>query len=122
MTGLPRRIILSVLLGIGIGLAIAHPCAYGQHACRVVQRGKQVELCSPSFVFRLNTVSGLRAQSWTNLLTGRTVELGDGPELEIDLGLPDHPLQTPTLEVSAVQVKDDGESGEVAFTLAAKNC
>ena len=33
-------------------------------ACRVVQQGKQVELRSPHFVFRLDSTSGLRAQSW----------------------------------------------------------
>ncbi|MEN6450384.1 MAG: hypothetical protein ABFC96_07835 [Thermoguttaceae bacterium] len=85
-----------------------------------MQQGKLVELCSPFFVFRLDTTAGLRAQSWENRLAGQTLKLGDGPELDIDIGLPDHPLQTPPLVVSAVQVKREGETGEVVFTLAAK--
>src|SRR3989339_333414 len=62
--------------------------ARGAQACRVIQQGKQVELCSPLFVFRLDTAAGLRAQSWENRLTGRKISLGGGLELEFDIGLP----------------------------------
>ncbi len=109
-------LVLDLLLAIGDSAAEAD----GQQACRVVQQGKRVELHSPFFVFRLDAAAGLQAQSWENRLSGRMLKLGDGPELEMDIGLPDHPLQTPALTVSAVQVKREGETGEVVFTLAAK--
>ncbi len=80
--------------------------------CRVLREGTRVELHSPYFVFRLDTTSGLRAQSWENRLTDHTLSLGNGPELEFDLGLPDDPLQTPRLEVSKVELKGQGQTGE----------
>ena len=97
------------------------PCqARGEAACRVVRRENRVELCSPFFVFRLDTSVGLRAESWVNGLTGRKISLGNGPELEFDLGLPDQPLQTPRLQVSRSAVKGQGNSCEVTFQLVAK--
>ncbi len=89
-------------------------------ACRVVQQEQRVELHSPFFVFRLDTAAGLRAHSWKNRLNGETLSLGDGPEIGLDIGLPDHPLQTPPLVVSAIEVRHEGDAGEVVFTLAAK--
>jgi hypothetical protein len=85
-----------------------------------VQQDKRIELHSPLFVFRLDTAAGLRAESWTNRLTGRTVSLGKGPELEFDIGQPDLPLQAPQLDVSKVEIKAQGESGEVVFQLDGK--
>jgi hypothetical protein len=93
---------------------------FGAPACRAVQQGKRLELCSPFFVFRLDTVAGLRAESWENRLTGRKISLGGGPELEFDIGLPDGSLQDTQLEVSGVEVKGQGQAGEVFFHLAAK--
>ncbi|MFV2069396.1 MAG: hypothetical protein ACC645_20730, partial [Pirellulales bacterium] len=89
-------------------------------SCRVLLHGDAVELHSPHFVFRLNTASGLRAESWNNRLTGRTLSLGNGPELEFDVGLPDDTLETLRLAVLKVEVKGQGETGEVAFRLAAR--
>ena len=109
---------LATVIQLACGRASAEPAL--TPACRVVRQGKQVELHSPCFVFRLDTASGLRAQSWENRLTGRTLSLGNGPELEFDLGLPDNRLQTPRLEVSKVEVKGQGETGEAVFRLAAK--
>ena len=43
-----------------------------------------VELRSPQFVYRLDTAAGLRGESWENRLTGKTVSLGKGPEVELD--------------------------------------
>jgi len=60
----------------------------GQEGCRVVQKGNLVEICSPAFVFRLDTTAGLRAESWENRLTGRRLTL-DGGELEIDVDTAD---------------------------------
>ncbi len=109
---------------VGLGIVLA-TCVWPRHArgeegCRVVQQEKQVELGSPFFAFRLDTAAGLRAESWENRLTGRKLSLGNGPELEFDLGLPDKPLQTPQLQVAKVQVQAQGEAGEVVFQLTAK--
>lgn len=80
----------------------------GDQGGLVVQQEGQIELHSPSFLLRLNTVAGLRAKSWENHLTGRTLSLGDGPELEFDIGLPDARLQSPPLEVTDVEVEAPG--------------
>ena len=85
-----------------------------------MQQGTQVQLHSTFFVFFLDTASGLRAKSWGNRLTGRHLPLGNGSELAFDIGLPDNPAQTPQLDVSRVQVKGQGETGEVVFQLTAK--
>ena len=116
-----RRTVFGIFLGISVLLVADRALAEagGQKACHAVRQGKLVELYSPFFVFRLDTTAELRAQSWENRLTGHTVKLGDGPELEIDIGLPDRPLHTPALAVSTVQVKSEGETGEVIFTLTA---
>jgi len=53
--------------------------------CRVLRRGDVVELHSPFFVYRLDTASGLRARTWENRLTGGTISLGGGSELELDI-------------------------------------
>ena len=116
------KIAFAILLGISPFLAVGHARAEPneQKPCCVVQQGKQVELRSPAFVFRLDAANGLRAISWENRLANTTLKLGNGPELEIDIGLPDHPLQTPPLEVLGVQIKREGEAGEVVFTLSAR--
>ena len=115
-------VVLGMLLGISMTVAASQTYATSdnEQACRVVRHGNRVELRSPSFTFCVDTASGLRAQSWENRLAGQTITLGDGQELEFDIGLPDHPLQTPTLTVSGVQVKSEGKTGEVVFTLTAK--
>jgi hypothetical protein len=112
----------SVCLCVAVALTATHALGQsdGRQACRTFRQGKLIELRSPHFVFRLDTSSGLRARSWENQLTGRTLRLGDGPEVEIDLGLPDRPRQTPPLEVSAVRIVREGETGEVAFQLTAR--
>ncbi|MFA5057731.1 MAG: hypothetical protein WC485_06425, partial [Opitutaceae bacterium] len=115
---------LRFLLGtclVGGLLAGARPAwAEEPVLCRVVQQDKQVQLESPFFEFCLDTSAGLRAKSWTNRLTGRKLSLGDGPELEFDLGLPDHPLQTPSLKIATVQVKSEGQTGEVVIGLTSE--
>ena len=59
--------------------------------CRIACDGDAVVLESPSFLFRLDTADGLRATAWTNRQTGRQLLLGNGPEVEFDIGLPDKP-------------------------------
>jgi hypothetical protein len=86
----------------------------------VVQQEHRIELWSPFFVFRLDTVAGLRAESWENRLTGRTLALGNGPELEFDIGLPDSPLRMPRLQVTNVEIRDQGEAAELVVRLNAR--
>jgi hypothetical protein len=54
--------------------------------CRIVRDGARVELQWPFFVLGLDTQAGLRANGWESRLTGQRVSLGDGPELEAELG------------------------------------
>jgi hypothetical protein len=76
-----------------------------------------VILHSTSFAFMLDTADGLRAVSWENKLTGRTLGLGGGPEVEFDIGLPDQPLVTPKLLVTARHMSDSGDETEAVFVL-----
>ncbi|MCC6442588.1 MAG: hypothetical protein IT210_03910 [Armatimonadetes bacterium] len=57
--------------------------------CCVVRQGEMVELASPSFAYRMNLSDGLKAHSWENRLTGKTLPLGGHPEIEVDLDVSD---------------------------------
>jgi hypothetical protein len=114
-----RRLLFGVIAAFTALCLEASEAAETQD-CRIVREKARVELHSPFFVFRLDTAAGLRAVSWENRLTGRTLPLGNGPELEFDIGLPNGPLQLPQLEVSKVEIKGQGEVGEVVFQLAAR--
>jgi hypothetical protein len=105
-------------------LALAGCClwpwpARAEQACRVARQGQRVELQSPFFVLRLDTSAGLHAAAWQNRLTGRTISLGNGPELEFDIGLPGGPQHAPRLVVSKVDVNAQGEAAELVFQLSA---
>lgn len=116
-------IVLQRFFGVAVvwwSLGFWPPEARGGPACGVVQEGNRVELRSPSFAFRLETAAGLRAESWQNRLTGRTIELGDGLELECDIGLPDSPRRTPPLRVTKLEVKAQGETAELVVHLRAE--
>src|SRR6266508_587248 len=52
--------------------------------CHVERRGAQLELHSPTFTYTVDTTAGLRAVGWANRLTGRSITLGQGAELELD--------------------------------------
>jgi hypothetical protein len=43
-----------------------------------------LEIRTPKFVYRLDTDDGLRGVAWENQLTGKTISLGNGPEVELD--------------------------------------
>ena len=79
----------------------------------VVQAGSRLELHSPFFVFTLDTADGLHAVTWENRLTGKTVSLGRGSELDVDLGPLDGPHQTPTWQTD-VRLSDIAENGSQA--------
>ncbi len=117
-----KGIAICISLLTCIHLAGGHSSAEpaGEQGCRVVREGKHVELRSPLFVFRLDTTAGLRAQSWENRLTGRKISLGAGAELELDIGLPGEPLETPKLQVIKVPVNSEASTGEAVFKLSAE--
>ena len=79
-----------------------------------------MSLAAPAFVLVLDTADGLRAMSWENRLTGRTILLGRGPEIAFDLGLPDKPLTTPALRTVKMPPPATGTSLEAVFELAAE--
>jgi len=99
-------------------VAIAQGAAPDSKSCRVFGQGAVVELHSPFFVYRLRTEDGLRAASWENRITGRTLNLGNGAEVEFDIGLPDLPLKTPKLRVTRSPTAGEGATGEALFELA----
>lgn len=76
-------------------------------------------LASPAFAFTLDTADGLRAVLWENRLTGRTLNLGNEPEVELDIGLPNQPLKTPKMRVVKTPAAATGASCEAVFELAA---
>jgi hypothetical protein len=87
-------------------------------ATRVTVQGDTVELHSPFFVFRLNVVDGLQADFWENHLTGRKLNLGGGPEVGFDLGLPGQPLTTPKLRVVQKPGPGTAPASQAVFELA----
>ena len=114
------RLLFGVVAALMTALCLEVSEAAETQDCRIVRERTRVELHSPLFVFRLDTAAGLRAVSWENRLTGRNLPLGNGPEVEFDIGLPEGPLQTPRLEVVKVEVNKQDEMGEVVFQLAAR--
>ena len=111
---------ISLLLSSFLALsspALAAEVVKSSHS-GVVVRGETVALCSPSFEFVLAATDGLRAVSWKNRLTGRTLNLGNGPEAEFDIGLPGQTLVTPKLSVKSKPAKSAEDVREAVFELA----
>ncbi|MBT3375473.1 MAG: hypothetical protein HN742_11380 [Lentisphaerae bacterium] len=89
-------------------------------SCAVAVSEGRVALTSPTFSLVLDTSEGLRAVSWENRQTGRTVLLGDGPEAAFDLGLPAGPLTTPALRLVSAPLEATGPDLEAVFGLASE--
>ncbi len=89
----------------------------------VVQAGSRLELHSPFFLFTLDTSDGLHAVAWKNRLTGKTISLGQGSELDVDLGPLDGPHQTPRWQTDSFSAKsrNNGSQAEVELRLTAKD-
>jgi len=85
--------------------------------CSVNIAGPRVTLRGPAFSFVLDTSSSLRAVTWKNRLSGRTLDLGSGLEVDFDIGLPGQPVTTPVLHVTKATTKAEGARGEVVFEL-----
>jgi len=114
----------TVLAGTLLLLALAvESCAQEEpmadRICFVAVVGSRVALSSPAFAFVLDTADGLRAVSWENRLTGRAVSLGEGLAVGLDLGLPDGPLETPSLRAVSLPEPRSGSSAEATFKLSA---
>lgn len=106
-----------LLLSLTLGLCTAVATAEESKSSSVVVQEKTVTLRSPSFEFTLSTADGLRAVSWKNRLTGHTLKLGNGPEVEFDLGLPGQTLVTPKLLLKTKPEKTAEDSREASFEL-----
>jgi hypothetical protein len=117
------RVLASIVFAAIFSAATSGPTTASEDvpACRVAPSDVTVELHSPAFVFRLDASDGLRAVAWENRLTGRTLSLGNGPEVEFDVGLPDQPLKTPQLRVIKLPATAQGACGEAVFELEAKD-
>jgi hypothetical protein len=113
------------LVGLVIGpiIGAAAPIRQDQtgsaNTCSTRIADERVTLESPAFTFALDTSDGLSAVSWENRLTGRILNLGNGPEVGLDIGLPNQPFTTPTLRVLKAPAASMGASGEAVFELAA---
>ena len=79
--------------------------------CRVVQSGTAVGLGAPAFNFKLDASTGLRARSWENKLTGRTIPLGGNSELEIDLDAAEERIWIPGWK-GAVSIAKTGDCNQ----------
>ncbi|MCU0873483.1 MAG: hypothetical protein MUE50_14170, partial [Pirellulaceae bacterium] len=109
-----------LLLMLPVALHAAETAKAGAELpCSVTASGTRATLQSPAFTFTLDTAEGLRAVSWENKLTGRKLSLGNGPEVELDIGLPGQPLTTPKLRVVKAPAASTSASGEAVFELAA---
>ncbi|MHB0961236.1 MAG: alpha-amylase family protein [Pirellulaceae bacterium] len=88
--------------------------------CQIVKRQSSVVLRSPHFMFTVETGDGLRARTWTHERTGHAVDLGAGPELEVDLGALGGVLKTPQWKVADLQTSE-GAEGTVIFRLESED-
>ena len=112
------------VIGVSILCLTSFARADEPDECRAVRDGSRVELRSPFFSFHLDTRAGLRAEAWENRLSGHKISLGNGPELEVDLGEPGGSLQTPAWRVIGLPTGDDnrGPEGEAVFQLSSDTC
>ena len=114
----PQRVfVLSLMLLALPCLAVAEPAA--KPSLRIMVDGQTVTLSSPAFEFVLSTAGELHAVSWKNRLSGRTLSLGGGPEVEFDIGLPGQALVTPKLTVKTGSARTVEDCQEAAFELVA---
>ena len=94
------------------------PAVSDPNSCHVVVRGKLVELRSPSFVFVLDASAGLAGVSWENRLTGRRIPLGNGPEVELEVGTLKEPRPVRLRVVGLPSVQAGRARAEAVFKLA----
>ncbi len=109
-----------VIAGLGCIGSVAHSEEASPEGASwlVVRRGNEVTLVAPAFTFRLDISDGLRALAWTNLRTGRTLDLGSGPEVDFDLGLPGHARSGQKLRITSAPPQGKSPGGLAIFKLA----
>lgn len=101
--------------------AFAAQSGGGQDAWGVYRTGDRVDLRSSSFVFHLDIGDGLRAESWENRLSHSTLQMGGGPEIDFDIGLPGQPVATPRFTVTQAPAEGTTPGGEARFELVSEN-
>ena len=96
-TGLVTTVTVGALSNTHHGYSEGHDPEreQGGRDCRLVERGSEVELHAPAFVFKLDTAGGLSARSWENKLSGRTIPLTGGAELGTDLDVAEERIWIP---------------------------
>ena len=112
-----RAILFSLL---GSAVAAAAKLDIDHNAPSVLRTGNKVVLQSPSFSLQLDITDGLHAEMWENRITGRTLAMGHGSEVEFDIGLPGQALITPVLTVAKAPAAGYSPGGEAAFELASR--
>lgn len=111
----PRIVVCGLLFSIALSLSTSAVIA-AESGSLVVLGGSRVELQSSFFVYTLDVSGGLRAVKWENRLTGKTISLGRGPELEVDLGELNGPHQTPKWRAVALGGRKTGMSVALGCT------
>jgi len=69
--------------GEAIGIRGVRAIPVYETSVKLEENRRPVELRSPQFVYGSIRPTGLRGQSWENRLTGKTISLGKGPEVEL---------------------------------------
>jgi hypothetical protein len=117
---MPSALFLASLISL-TAIPMFSPGSAADEPCAVRVSNDRVTLESPHFRFVLDGKDGLRAIAWENRLTGRTLQLGGGPEVELEIGLPNQPLQKPVLTVETLPDASQGSEGQASFTLRSED-
>ena len=81
----------------------------------------KVELRTPHFLLKLDTSDGLRAESLENRLTGEVLSLGNGAEVELDIGESGKSGSTVKLHVVDLPEQVQSLNGKTVFRLEAED-
>jgi alpha-L-fucosidase len=79
----------------------------------VSERKTALELRSAKFVYQLDTADGLRGVAWQNRLTGKSISLGNGPEVELDFDAAERRIPIAGWQMAVTQnaASPDAEQG-----------
>jgi hypothetical protein len=81
----------------------------------IVRKGAGVLLEAPAWSLHLKAGAELRACRWDNHLTGRSIDLGQGPELQVELDTAARRLWIEGWRGKPSQVEDSPPNGETGF-------
>jgi hypothetical protein len=112
--------VLASLLLAATHVSLTPSCGFADESpsCRVVPTEGQVMIESPSLAFHLDTRDGLHATRWENRLAGTGIGLGNGPELEVDIGQSPDAAGTVRFIVTKLPRPSAGDSADARFELA----